>query len=74
MKQFFFIFQIVISCLLMAVILLQAKGSGLGSAWGGGGEFYRSKRGIEKILVWATIILSALFLIGAALNTFVTLK
>ncbi|PJE67619.1 preprotein translocase subunit SecG [Candidatus Shapirobacteria bacterium CG10_big_fil_rev_8_21_14_0_10_40_9] len=63
MKQAILILQIIISAFLMAVILLQAKGTGLGRAWGGGGEFYRSKRGVEKILFRLTIILAVLFFI-----------
>lgn len=63
MKQAILILQIIISAFLMASILLQAKGTGLGRAWGGGGEFYRSKRGVEKILFRLTIILAVLFFI-----------
>lgn len=59
------IFQIIISLLLMTFILLQAKGTGLGAAFGGGGEFYRSKRGVEKILFYATIFTAILFLLSS---------
>lgn len=55
------IIQIIVSILLIIVILLQSQGSGLSTAFGGGGEFYRSKRSIEKLLVWATVILAAIF-------------
>lgn len=55
------ILQIIITVLLVGVILLQAQGSGLSSAFGGGGEFYRSRQSIEKMLVFATIILAVLF-------------
>lgn len=63
MKQAILILQIITSASLMAAILLQAKGTGLGRAWGGGGEFYRSKRGVEKILFRLTIALAVLFFI-----------
>lgn len=54
--------QIVLSVALTVAILLQVRGSGLGNIFGGGGgEFYRSKRGIEKLLFNATILLSGLF-------------
>ncbi|MBI2430904.1 MAG: preprotein translocase subunit SecG [Candidatus Levybacteria bacterium] len=53
--------QIIISVLLIAVILLQMQGSGLSSAFGGGGEFYRSRRSLEKVFVWATVLLGSLF-------------
>lgn len=55
------IVQIIIAILLIVVILLQMQGSGLSTAFGGGGEFYRSRRSLEKILVYATIVLSLLF-------------
>lgn len=67
MKEAIIIGQIFISLLLMATILLQAKGTGLGQAWGGGGEFYRSKRGLEKILFRATIILTILFFVSSTI-------
>jgi len=51
----------IIAVLLISVILLQRQSSGLSSAFGGGGEFYRSKRSIEKMLIWLTIILALLF-------------
>ncbi len=56
------ILQIIASLALIVVILLQAQGTGLGGLFGGGGEEYRSKRGIEKILFYLTIILSVVFL------------
>lgn len=59
--MFLLILQIVVAVILIAVILLQAQGSGLSTALGGGGEFYRSRRSAEKALVWVTILLSSLF-------------
>jgi protein translocase SecG subunit len=56
------ILQIITSLALIAVILLQAQGTGLGGLFGGAGEEYRSKRGIEKGLFYATIALSVVFL------------
>jgi preprotein translocase subunit SecG len=58
--------QIVLAALLMACILLQARGSGLGAAFGGEGNVYRTKRGIEKRLFQATIVVAILFF-GVAL-------
>jgi preprotein translocase subunit SecG len=65
MKNVTIVIQFVISCLLITAILLQAKGVGLGRAWGGGGEFYRSKRGVEKILFKITVILAFIFLLSS---------
>ncbi len=53
--------QIVISILLIIVILLQSRGSGLGSAFGGSSAVYLTKRGAEKKLFYATIVFAALF-------------
>ncbi|MCH8821027.1 preprotein translocase subunit SecG [Patescibacteria group bacterium] len=53
--------MIIISISLLAVILIQKKGSGIGAIFGGGGEAYRSKRGAEKILHYLTIVLAFLF-------------
>ncbi|MBN2016312.1 preprotein translocase subunit SecG [Candidatus Dojkabacteria bacterium] len=62
MKTILLIIQITLSVLLIISILLQVRGAGLGSIFGSvGGEFYRSKRGIEQFLYRATIILSILF-------------
>ena len=63
----FTISQLVIAALLVGAILLQEKGTGLGSAFGGEGQLYRSKRGVERMLFLATIVLSALFAINAIL-------
>ena len=60
--------QIAVSALLVTAILLQQKGVGLGSAFGGSGQIYRSKRGMEKGLFIGTIILAALFVVIALLN------
>lgn len=68
MKKIVLALQILISVALIAAIVIQAKGTGLGSAWGGTGEFYRSKRGVEKILFIATIVLAALFFLTSIAN------
>ncbi|MBI4999179.1 preprotein translocase subunit SecG [Candidatus Gottesmanbacteria bacterium] len=68
MKNLFVILQIIIAMLLVGAILLQARGQGLSASFGGGGEFYRSKRGLEKLLFWATVVLVCLFAITSVLN------
>jgi len=55
------ILEIIAAGLLVVVILLQMQGSGLSSSFGGSGEFYRSKRSIEKMLTWATVVLATVF-------------
>lgn len=72
MKNILPLAQIVISLVLITFILLQAKGQGLGGAFGGGGEFYRSKRGAEKILFYATIIVAIFFLLTSVLGMIIS--
>lgn len=55
------ILEVFIAVGLITVILLQNQGSGLSGSFGGSGEFYRSKRSVEKLLVWITIILVIMF-------------
>lgn len=59
----FIVLNIIVAIALIVVILLQSQGTGLSTAFGGGGEFYRSKRSVEKLLVWVTIGLCILFVI-----------
>lgn len=60
--------QIVISVLLVITILLQQRGGGLSPVLGGEGGAYRTRRGAERMIFAATIVLSALFLATAVLN------
>ena len=59
--------EVVISILLIISVLLQNRSGGLGTVFGGvsGGEFYRSKRGLEAFLYNSTIILGILFAVIA---------
>jgi protein translocase SecG subunit len=59
--MFLNILAIVIAVGLIIVIMLQMQGTGLSSSFGGGGEFYRSRQSIDKLLVWVTVILTVLF-------------
>lgn len=53
--------QLILAVILVGAILLQARGTGLGTVFGGGGAVYRTKRGLEKILYIATIVVAILF-------------
>lgn len=62
MNPYLSIVQISMAVLLVVCILLQQRGTALGSAFGGGGgAFYATRRGIQKKLYWATIIFGVLF-------------
>lgn len=55
--------QAVVALLLMIAILLQNRGAGLGGVFGGSGGVYMTKRGLEKKLFIATVILATAFLL-----------
>jgi len=61
MSQLLAYFQIILALMLTAAVLVQQKGSGLSSAFGGTGMEYSTKRGAEKFFFYATIVLAVLF-------------
>lgn len=63
--------QIILSVLLMVLVLLQAKGSGLGAAFGGDFGFYHTRRGVERILFRLTIVVAIFFLASSAIGLLV---
>jgi len=67
-KEFLPLIQILISVVLIVLVLLQQKGQALGSAFGQEGGFYSTKRGIQKKIFLATIVLGTLFVAFALLN------
>jgi len=62
------ILQILISIILISLILLQAKGTGLGTTFGGQSQAYHSKRGVERVVFTSTIIFAILFVFISILN------
>ncbi|MDP3964691.1 MAG: preprotein translocase subunit SecG [bacterium] len=63
---------IVLSVLLIAAILLQQRGSGLGGVFGGEGNVFSTRRGVERTLFIFTIVVAVLFLSVAASNLFLS--
>lgn len=61
MKTYLYIIQIILSITVMALVLLQAKGSGLSGVFGGDGGVYKTRRGIERTLFNVTIGVSIAF-------------
>jgi len=53
--------QIIVSILLIIAILLQERSSGLSGVFGGNSEFYHTRRGLERIIFWSTIVLVIAF-------------
>lgn len=56
-QKILLIVQVVICGILVVSVLLQNRAEGLGKMFGGGGEVFRTKRGLEKVLYYATIVL-----------------
>jgi protein translocase SecG subunit len=56
------IVQTVVSVFLVISILLQNRGAGLSSTFGGDFGGYYTKRGFEKFLFWASIVLGSCFI------------
>ncbi len=71
MKLALSILQLATTVLLTAAILLQQRGTGLSGTFGGDGNVYRTKRGVEKILFFATIALAIIFFATSLARLFV---
>ncbi len=66
------IIQIILSVTIGVLVLLQAKGAGLGSIFGGGGGVYRTRRGVEKTMYQATIVIAILFFVVSLVSVIIS--
>ena len=66
------VIQVILAIILIIVVLLQNQGAGLGAAFGGEDNIYRTKRGPEKLLFTGTIVISFLFLTIAIINVVIS--
>ena len=66
--------EIIVAISLIVSILMQNRGAGLSSSFGGDFGGYYSKRGFEKFLFSATVVLGTLFLIVAVVLIYLTSK
>jgi preprotein translocase subunit SecG len=55
-RIYFQIAQMVLGVALIIAILLQARGAGLGSVFGGTGTVFKTRRGIDRLLFRMTIV------------------
>ena len=67
MANYFLIAQILISLALIATVLFQLRGGGIGGIFGQADSVYRTRRGIESTLLRLTIILVVLLVVFAVL-------
>ena len=64
LQSYFYIAVIITSVALIASVILQNKGVGLGGLTGSeSSNVFSTRRGIEKTLFWITIALSGLFFV-----------
>jgi protein translocase SecG subunit len=59
--------EIIVACLLVVTVLMQSHQGGLSRGWGGVGA-YHTKKGLEKVMSWATVGLGLLLAILALLD------
>jgi protein translocase SecG subunit len=64
-------FQAIVAIMLTVAILIQNRSSGLSSTFGGTGTISTTKRGPEKLIFRATIVLAVLFVLSAIAFMFV---
>lgn len=53
------------------LILMQQRGAGISSVFGGGNDVYLTRRGIEKVVVNATVVFISLFVVLRMISLFV---
>ncbi len=71
MDIFLFFALLATSVGLIVAILMQSRGSGLGAAFGGGGDSFHTRRGVEARLYQFTIVLAVVF-VAVAMIIYVT--
>ena len=52
------------SVLIVLLILLQQRGASLGAGFGGSGELYTTRRGLDKSLFSATVVFCVIFVLS----------
>jgi preprotein translocase subunit SecG len=68
MRSLFNVLTVISVIVMITTILLQSRGSGLGISFGGDSNFYRSRRGAEKIIFNATIVSAVVFVLSIVLG------
>ncbi len=66
--------QVAIAIAVACAILLQARGTGLSSTFGGESTAYRSRRGLERTLFRLTILLGCAFTLLSFLTSLLTAR
>lgn len=71
MRNILLLLNIIVAVVIVVLILMQGKGAGLGSAWGGSGEMFQTRRGVEKITLKLTVVFIAIFFLISVIALFV---
>lgn len=58
------IITVVSAILMVGAVLLQQRGASLGAGFGSSGELYTTRRGLDKNLYEATIVLAVVFVLS----------
>jgi protein translocase SecG subunit len=72
MKNLFLTLQIITALITIVLVIIQSKGTGIGSTFGGDMGFYGTKRGAERLLFGFTIVVAALFVISSLASLFIS--
>jgi preprotein translocase subunit SecG len=67
LPTYFLVAQILVSIALIATVLFQLRGGGIGGIFGQADSVYRTRRGIESTLFKLTIILAVVLIVLATL-------
>jgi preprotein translocase subunit SecG len=67
LPTYFLVAQILVSIALIATVLFQLRGGGIGGIFGQADSVYRTRRGIESTLFKLTIILAVVLVVLAIL-------
>lgn len=70
MKDILLIANIISAIAIVILILTQGRGAGLGNAWGGGGEMFQTRRGVEKLTMRLTVFFVFVFFAISIANFF----
>lgn len=61
MAPYLNVIEILVSLLLIVLVLLQARGAGLGAIFGQDSTMFRTRRGAERLIFQITIIVAVIF-------------
>jgi preprotein translocase subunit SecG len=67
LATYLFVAQILVAAALIATVLFQLRGGGIGGIFGQADSVYRTRRGIESTLLRLTIILAIVLVVLATL-------